>query len=182
MISDSFSDIFSYSQSYIPEKSGSWSNEIRIKTFFVDVLFNLTHIIVLLFILLKKLSFFLVILHTLHSCPKSSGPLLVHFSSRGDSINSKVKKFFRSNNIHNLIDVHKDIFTLFLEILWNSNILFFRVDTRMNKSIHINIKIIDLRIGWDRWIWLWFSCIFKHFRITHAHPFEEYWDTHCWAI
>jgi len=103
---------------------------------------------------------------------------LVHFGSRGNTIDCEVNQLSRSDNVHYLVNVDEYVFALLLKILRNSNVFVLRVDAGMNKAVHVDVEVVDLGIARHGRVGIWFTGVFEHFRIPHAHPFEEDGDTH----
>jgi hypothetical protein len=71
---------------------------------------------------------------------------LVHFGPWGNTINSKIKKLFGSNNVHNLINILIDVVALLLEITGLFDVLAFRIAAGMDKAIHIHVEVINVRV------------------------------------
>lgn len=79
------------------------------------------------------------------SSSKSTRALLVHFSTRSNTINCKVNEFGWLYNANHFVSVSKDVFKYFEFRAWlGSTVL--RVCARMNDAVHVEIQVFDHRI------------------------------------
>lgn len=132
MIFQSIFYVFSELYTNTAQKLSAWSDDIWIELLLGDLLLQLLCPCSCNLELIKKIEFFTSGNLRFESSSKSSGPLLVHFSSWGNTIDSQIQCLSRSHNIHQLVDVLVNIVALLLEVVGNFDIFPSRVTTRMN--------------------------------------------------
>lgn len=157
MIRKSILNIASNGISNSTQKSCSGCYDIRVKTFLIDICLDFSQFLftkVILFIVIQQLLFFLFDFLALHGSPKTSRSLLIHFGPRCDTIDSKIEQFFRSYDVHNLIDILIDVIALFFEVAGLFDVFSFGIAARMDEAVHVNIEIIDVGVRTIERIWL----------------------------
>jgi len=111
-----------------------------------DIALNCLQIYVSPSELIQQLFLFGLKLLSFHGSSETSGTLLVHFCSRSNTINGKIEEFTRTYDIHNFINIIVNVSALLLKIVRFFDVLTFGVACGVNKSIHIDVEIIDVGV------------------------------------
>lgn len=174
MLIHSILHIVAQGKRHIGQKLCSRRDHIRIEALPIYVILDFLGPHTVAHVLIPQLLLAFFILQAFSGSSEAPRALLVHLCPRCDSIDRQVQQLPWPYDRHQLVEILKDVFALFLKVGRQTNImLWLRVAAGMDEPVHIDIKVVDHGIEAVTRVVFRLHTVQHHLGVAHGEPAEE---------